>query len=1079
MFEQFASLAKEIALYIFQELIIPRLKKFFETRKKITSSESIQSKELGMILKKDEIEALAQDFLKKDDENFNNKFNNLNEVRNNKEFLQYVVKLVEDLVKKVNSEDENYADQIINLPEEVDDEDFWLRMRDQLSGWAKTYIEELLTPQSTKQDPETEKQDLSINLPDKNPSETPVISTPEEPSKSTIKRESNTDNQNQTSLQSEEIRKPPEEETKLPPRKREQPRENIKNTAILKKLYKYKEYGESMLRRLESLERYQSSANEILENQGLKECLKSLKEAASKTVELASSPVKIAVMGEFSSGKTLLIGSLIGYADALPISEIPTTGNITAIHLHQQEDFKTTEFENFRVEYLSHQEVQECLEFMLEQAKQRTPASELPALPQVTSTTLNQDTLNSYEQWCESAWNQNQNTELRYLLRELLIFIRSYIQYGADLCGESLKITRLNAIEGLKLTSISPVNQELKFEDIPSVVKVSVNKSRPSSELLQNSFSLIRRVNIDIKISKEIWNLGTTPDTAKFILLDFPGLGAADSGVRDTFVSLQELEKVQTILILLNGRTPGSDRPNKIFRMIEQKRPGQSLKDFILVGVGRFNELPIEQTKLEQLINGPTTNTLIEENVFQELTSLKSIIDQSSALTSQTDRIVLLDQLISFADLAKLSNAVKVGSGNFLSRLKDPNDSSLQQSKRMREKWQSLSDRLLATDPYSPLGKQLGYFANDGGISKLQELLLNHVAEHSLRQLEKDASSTVKQLQEQHNSLKKILSDLGITTEESPALKELRSSLEKMKSTYNYFKSNLGKQPLKDERGVAISDVIKDEVTYRILEWRQWNLLFNRAQDGMIVLPSDKNNPFGISRPNVNLPTKSDDLYEVFEKTVKELRTFANDSIQKAVNHLLINLSNQLITEIEHLKTIVSEEKKSEIVETFSEEQCYTFDIIYAGYNPEKWRELESIPSIFQEEQSIEIVNVFPLARQDEKHEIGQIFDWASEYRKINNAQIHNHILLVQRLRDEITASISLQIIEYVSQINKKVDQAILEILNFLIPELDTLIKEEALLRYIAGEKQEINQADNVSPILSQIASISTVDIAS
>jgi hypothetical protein len=43
----------------------------------------------------------------------------------------------------------------------------------------------------------------------------------------------------------------------------------------------------------------------------------------------------------------------------------------------------------------------------------------------------------------------------------------------------------------------------------------------------------------------------------------------------------------------------------------------------------------------------------------------------------------------------------------------------------MRQKWQSLSARLLATDSHSPLGKQLRSFAQDGGIGKLRELILN------------------------------------------------------------------------------------------------------------------------------------------------------------------------------------------------------------------------------------------------------------------------------------------------------------------------------------------------------------------
>ena len=53
-----------------------------------------------------------------------------------------------------------------------------------------------------------------------------------------------------------------------------------------------------------------------------------IRSAAQETVRRAGSPVKIGVVGEFSAGKSLLLGSLIGYADALPISEVATTGNV-------------------------------------------------------------------------------------------------------------------------------------------------------------------------------------------------------------------------------------------------------------------------------------------------------------------------------------------------------------------------------------------------------------------------------------------------------------------------------------------------------------------------------------------------------------------------------------------------------------------------------------------------------------------------------------------------------------------------------------------------------------------------------
>jgi|GEM_PF-439331 hypothetical protein len=1037
MLEVFAPIALDIASYVLKELTSIGLTKFKE---KILNS-PLENPTPRVEIKESEIRAkIEETLLKRDDID-----------KNNDEKMTQIIQQVLKELKTLSERDpdlEVVSGQII-ISQQQQGKDKELDSTD-LKAWLERF--------------ETRLDEMAARRRTELTTRTPQISDDTPPSKSLQTPESKQQKpQNKNSGSPVQASKSKDSES-----------------LMLKNLHKYEEYGKSVLRVMESLEKNQSSPKKILEHPQLQDCINSLKDAANKTVELASSPVKIAVMGEFSSGKTLLIGSLIGYADALPVSEIPTTGNVTAIRLLQQEGFKTTGFENFTVEYLSHIEVQECLNFMLDQAKQRSQTSELPALPQ----TLNKDTQNLYEKWCESLWNKTQNPELRSLVRELIIFIRAYVSYGTDLCGQTLKITQKTAHDGLKLTSISPANQELKFQEIPELAKLSVNTNRPTPELLQNSFSLIRRVNIDVKISKEIWDFGTTQDTAKFIILDFPGLGAADSGVRDTFVSLRELAEVQTILILLNGRTPGGDRANKIFSLIQQKRPEQKLKDFILVGVGRFNQLPIEnEQKLDQLIKSAANNSLTETTVFQEFSGLKTIIDQASALTSQKDRIVLLDQQIGLADLAKFSNAVKVGSQEFLGKLEDQNDISLQQSKQMREKWQNLSDRLLATDQHSPLAQQLGYFAQDGGIGKLRELLLNHVAAHSLKQLYEDTKSAANKLDQQQNHLKQILLELGISSEPSSAFKELCDAFETIYKTYSRFKDNLGKEPLKDARGVAISDVIKDEVTYRILEWRQWNLLFSIAPDGIIILPSITKDG-GIFRdiikkPN-NIPTKSDDFYEVFEKTVKALKTFAWDCINKAVINLLENLSNQLSPEIEQLKAKLREEMITEIEEKFSDDEDdepYIFSIVYTAYNPKKWLD-DIIKPTSEEESDIETVSAFPLARKDEKHESGQFFDWAPEYSKIN-PQTPNQVLLVQRLRDEITSSISLHTIEYLSQINKKVDEKILTILNTLTPQLGTLLTKEALLRYIAGEKQEDKEADPFWPILSQIASISIPDISS
>ena len=839
------------------------------------------------------------------------------------------------------------------------------------------------------------------------------------------------------------------------------------------KLARLKEYGEFILRKIDSVP-HRPSQEEDWVPTSLDDCLLRLREAAQKTVELANSPVKIGVMGEFSSGKSLLLGSLIGYADALPVSENPTTGNVTAIHIKPQDDFATTQVNNYTVEYLSHEGINECLHFMLKEANRRATSAGVTTL-QVAKIKTGKD----ISIWCEEVWKSSNNLELRYLVRELVLFLRAYQAYGEALCGRFYQIDAITAREGLQLAEMPMAIQSLKFEDLPAAnIRLPNAPQRLGTQLLQTSFPLIRRVDIDVKISREIWDV---TGAEEFVLLDFPGLGAANSGTRDTFLSLRELAQVQTILVLLNGKSPGSDRANKIFTMMQQQRPGQDLKDLILVGVGRFDQLPLEseggERELDLLINNQSDSQPLQTNaVFQKLKVLKTIIDGAEAFTSQKDRIVLLSPLLGLAELAKRSGQVKAGSEEFLANLDYPD--YLERPKKLQQKWGDLSENLLATDGRNQLGKQLGYFAQDGGISKLRELIQTHVANHGLKQLYEDTRRAADGIRQQQEYLKEIIAEIheqGIPTVDTPALLELRTAIESLDRTYRNFQKDLGKEQLKDRRGIVVSDVIKDELTLKVLNWSQWTLLFNKVQNGTITLAEFKGAAGKLfdrgNRVNTSIPTKSDDFYPAFEKTVKELENFASDRIRQAVVDLLSSLAHQITLEREKLQTILLPEMEQEIESKFGLEEADLFYKLLLGSDPRQWKEA-IIAEINNYNQPIKPESIFPLARQDEKHSVGQIFDWSPE-RNQNPSRSANHQLFVLRLRDEITASASLHLVQYVSESNQQVNIEINGILDQIIPSLQNLAKKEALLRYIAARDSQTELAIPAwLEILTDIATI-------
>ncbi|MBO1072484.1 MAG: proteasome protein [Dolichospermum sp. DEX189] len=844
------------------------------------------------------------------------------------------------------------------------------------------------------------------------------------------------------------------------------------------KLARLKEYGEFILRKIDSVPQRPSQEEDWVPT-SLDDCLLRLREAAQKTVELANSPVKIGVMGEFSSGKSLLLGSLIGYADALPVSENPTTGNVTAIHIKTQDDFATTQVNNYTVEYLSHEGVNECLHFILKEANRRATSAGVTPL-QVAKIKTGKD----ISIWCEEVWKSSNNLELRYLVRELVLFLRAYQAYGEALCGRFYQIDGITAREGLQLAEMPMAIQSLKFEDLPAAnVRLPNAPQRLGTQLLQTSFLLIRRVDIEVKISREIWDV---TGAEEFVLLDFPGLGAANSGARDTFLSLRELAQVQTILVLLNGKSPGSDRAHKIFTMMQQQRPGQDLKDLILVGVGRFDQLPLEseggERELDLLINNQSDSQPLQTNtVFQKLKVLKTIIDGAEAFTSQKDRIVLLSPLLGLAELAKRSGQVKAGSEEFLANLDYPE--YLERPKKLQQKWRDLSESLLAADGRNQLGKQLGYFAQDGGISKLRELIQTHVANHGLKQLYEDTRRAADGIRQQQEYLKEIIAEIheqGIPTVDTPALLELRLAIESLDRTYRNFQKDLGKEQLKDRRGIVVTDVIKDELTLKILNWSQWTLLFNKIQNGTITLAEFKGAAGKLfdrgNRVNTSIPTKSDDFYPAFEKTVRELENFASDRIRQAVIDLLSSLAHQITLEREKLQDILQPEMEQEIESKFGLEEADLFYKLLLGSDPRQWKEA-IIAEINNHNQTIKPESIFPLARQDEKHSVGQIFDWSPE-RNQNPSRSVNHQLFVLRLRDEITASASLHLVQYVSESNQQVNIEINGILDQIIPSLQNLSKKEALLRYIAARDSQTELAIPAwLEILTDIATINEEEL--
>src|SRR5262249_53253555 len=371
----------------------------------------------------------------------------------------------------------------------------------------------------------------------------------------------------------------------------------------------------------------------------------------------------------------LLLGSLIGYADALPISEVPTTGNVTALWFRPRPELQPTEIGPFRVEFLDRATALDCLRELLKVGEERARDAGVGAADRKTLSELGERAAGGpwaeVEAWCRTVWahgGDHPNPALRHLLRELTWFVRCCRSVAGTALLDAREpqqrvfpVDAETAREGLALPRSNTSISALKFDDLPQA-----RGPRPqplNAAWLRKAFPLIRRVDVEVGVSQQIWDLSGMEGAGEWVLLDFPGLGAAEPGVRDGFLCKRELREVQTILVLLDGRRPGGEGGQIIFNMMNADRPaGQDLRDSILVVMNRFQHCPTQadngEATLERLISWPDSTLqapdtlpgaapepVKEAEALRQLPVLAAMLMGARNLTRRDDRIVIMSAL--------------------------------------------------------------------------------------------------------------------------------------------------------------------------------------------------------------------------------------------------------------------------------------------------------------------------------------------------------------------------------------------------------------------------------------------------
>lgn len=850
-------------------------------------------------------------------------------------------------------------------------------------------------------------------------------------------------------------------------------------------------------------------------DEAIREALERIHQRALDAIEAASSPVKIGVVGEFNAGKTLLLGALIGYADGLPVQPYPTTGNITWLRFRPVEELNPTRLTQYRIEYLSLRGVEDCLQAMFLAVKERATAAGLDAslmqgLYDFRAT--ESSVWNPLLDWCKRAWQQSNNVLLRLLIREIVVFARAFLACGLHLCQRPMSYTLAPelATAGLSLPATQGDIQQLGFDELPSLAPpLTEVPVELSANLLQLSFPLIRRVEVQIEISKKIWDVSNLAGATEFVLLDFPGLGAADSGVRDTYLCRRELNDVQTVLILLNSVNPGGIEGATFFNLLQSDRPGVNLRDQILVGLGRFDQLPLGaggESKLNELtadieevggaIAEPALDILdvlearpniklTEAELYDQLRVLKTAVDGATNLTPDAGRIVFLSPMLALAKLHDRHGTIRVGTDDFLEQL--PGDSQL--AVRISKLWGKVIDKLRQTDPTSQLIPWLSDFVSDGGASALRDKLGKHVAEFGVQQLFDAVRRKIDALAREQAKFAALLPPpesekpvesrpvrSPVSNETVPRLRRILGELTR-KYTNLIFKLTNNPPELEVERDgslVSVNRIVESECVFQVCEWNEWHSLFENSHNNRLVehsadwtqdvfktplpLPgSASENAAGdwigsvFGAATVPPPTRSEDFEKPFENTVKQLETFSVQVVTEAIHDRMERVASELVNERDDLSFVLNNTALGpKIHGQFGQIGTVLHAVLTKSLRPEELTQpiltrAQLTPDTYK---ALEVTRLFPLPKRT--------FAWASSIANLpanlRPEEKHAHLIKAPILRDAFVEAMRKAMTQIVSEATKKANQASLELFRSIHERLRQMVNNDRLLTMIAEE---------------------------
>jgi hypothetical protein len=466
--------------------------------------------------------------------------------------------------------------------------------------------------------------------------------------------------------------------------------------------------------------------------------------------------------------------------------------------------------------------------------------------------------------------------------------------------------------------------------------------------------------------------------------------------------------------------------------------------------MNRFDQLPIQADGGEAILNrligwtdtaaqspdhlpAADPEPIPEAEALSQLPVLAAMLVGARNLTRRDDRIVILSALWALGDLHNnLPGNVAVGSPDFVEGLTN----LLPDPPPLRRKWERLGELLREAEPRSALARWLEDFARDGGVGRLQRLIVDHVAQHGLRQLLDYVRVSAEDLWRATRRLPKKRP--AAPSKPGPSPESVHQAVEGLYDVYTSLKAEYEQTAPElsvalDGRSMPLQERVYDQVTRSVFEWPVWNELLNKVQKDGTIQPAQprpqKKGGWddGDEEPTLRLPSDSREFFEPFKRTLEENETFAGECARRAVRDQLAALAERARPYQEQLTPLLTDSQTRQRVEEFDQREKEAgrrsvgkgqFNILCWAADPTGKEVCERFLDRYVTENHAPIAaeTCFPLPG-GEANQTPQKFPWARGQGPAGG----NHQVLVLRLRDALADGMRRRVLQLVSQLNQQV----------------------------------------------------------